>query len=156
MKLTINNQTYDVDQKDKGRKLLWFLRDDLGLVGTRFGCGVGICGACTVLIDGEPTRSCITTLKSATNGKKVRTVEGLKNKNTLHPVQKAFISEQVPQCGWCMSGQMLAAVALLDKFPKPTKKQIKAALTKNYCRCGCYSRLSRAVEIASNYLQIST
>jgi isoquinoline 1-oxidoreductase alpha subunit len=149
MKLTINDQSYEIEKKDENRKLLWFLRDDLGLIGTRFGCGAGICGACTVLIDGQPTRSCITTLGPEINGKQIRTVEDLEKNGVLHPVQQAFIDEQAPQCGWCMSGQMMAAVALLERSPKPTKNQIEKAMTQNYCRCGCYVRLRRAVQKAS-------
>ena len=149
MNLTINDLLYVIEKKDENRKLLWFLRDDLGLVGTRFGCGAGICGACTVLIDGQPNRSCITTLGPEIDGKKIRTVEDLEKNGVLHPVQQAFIDEQAPQCGWCMSGQMMAAVALLDKSPKPTKNQIEKAMTQNYCRCGCYARLRRAVKKAA-------
>lgn len=149
MKLKVNNQSYVVEKKDQGRKLLWFLRDELGLVGTRFGCGAGICGACTVLIDGQPTRSCITPMGPEMSGKIIRTVESLARNERLHPVQEAFIEEQVPQCGWCMSGQMMAAVALLEKYPEPTKSQIETAMTQNYCRCGCYARLRRAVKKAA-------
>ena len=114
MKLTINRDLYSVDNKDANRKLLWFLRDDLRLIGTRFGCGAGICGACTVLVDGQPRRSCITSLSSVADGPSIRTVEDLAATGSLHPVQQAFIDEQTPQCGWCMSGQMMVAVALLD------------------------------------------
>ena len=149
MKLKVNNQSYVVEKKDQGRKLLWFLRDELGLVGTRFGCGAGICGACTVLIDGQPTRSCITPMGPEMSGKIIRTVESLARNERLHPVQEAFIEEQVPQCGWCMSGQMMAAVALLEKNPEPTKSQIETAMTQNYCRGGCYARLRRAVKKAA-------
>ena len=149
MKLKVNNQSYVVEKKDQGRKLLWFLRDELGLVGTRFGCGAGICGACTVLIDGQPTRSCITPMGPEMGEKTIRTVESLARNERLHPVQEAFIEEQVPQCGWCMSGQMMAAVALLEKYPQPTQNQIEAAMTQNYCRCGCYARLRRAVKKAA-------
>ena len=149
MKLTINQNFYLVDNKDANRKLLWFLRDDLGLIGTRFGCGAGICGACTVLVDGQPRRSCITPLASVADGPSIRTVENLAATGSLHPVQQAFIDEQAPQCGWCMSGQMMAAVALLEKNPPPTDLEIEDAMARNYCRCGCYSRLRQAVRRAS-------
>ena len=150
MKLTINRNFYPVDNKDANRKLLWFLRDDLRLIGTRFGCGAGICGACTVLVDGQPRRSCITPLASVADGPSIRTVENLAATGSLHPVQQAFIDEQAPQCGWCMSGQMMAAVALLEKNSTPTDLEIEDAMARNYCRCGCYSRLRRAVRRASN------
>ena len=148
MKLTINRHLYSVDNKNASRKLLWFLRDDLGLIGTRFGCGAGICGACTVLVDGQPKRSCITPLSSVADGPSIRTVEDLAATGSLHPVQQAFIDEQTPQCGWCMSGQMMVAVALLEINPTPTDPEIEDAMAHNYCRCGCYSRLRRAVRRA--------
>ena len=150
MKLTINRDLYSVDNKDANRKLLWFLRDDLGLIGTRFGCGAGICGACTVLVDGQPRRSCITPIAAVADGPSIRTVEDLAATGALHPVQQAFIDEQAPQCGWCMSGQMMAAVALLENNPTPTYSEIEDTMTRNYCRCGSYSRLRRAVRRASD------
>ena len=128
MKLTINQNFYQVENKDANRKLLWFLRDDLGLIGTRFGCGAGICGACTVLVDGQPKRSCITPLSSVADGPAMRTVEDLATTGALHPVQQAFIDEQTPQCGWCMSGQMMAAVALLEINPTPTDSEIEEGI----------------------------
>ena len=150
VKLTINRDLYSVDNKAANRKLLWFLRDDLGLIGTRFGCGAGLCGACTVLVDGRPRRSCITPIASVADGPSIRTVEDLATTGALHPVQQAFIDEQAPQCGWCMSGQMMVAVALLENNPTPTDSEIEDTMTRNYCRCGSYSRLRRAVRRASD------
>ena len=150
MKLTINRDLYSVDNKDANRKLLWFLRDDLGLIGTRFGCGAGICGACTVLVDGQPRRSCTTPIAAVADGPSIRTVEDLAATGALHPVQQAFIDEQAPQCGWCMSGQMMVAVALLENNPTPTDSEIEDTMTRNYCRGGSYSRLRRAVRRASD------
>ena len=151
MKITINRQEYSVNEGELDRKLLWFLRDDLGLVGTRYGCGAGLCGACTVLVDGQPYRSCITPIGAVTDGQLVETVEGLGSKQKLHPVQRAFIEEQAPQCGWCMSGQMMMAVSLLNNNPTPTATEIEEFMTQNYCRCGSYNRLRRAVKRASRY-----
>ena len=126
--------------------LLWVLRDDLGLTGTKFGCGIGICGACTVHLDGVATRSCITPL-SAAAGHEVRTIEGLAPgvDAGLHPVQRAFLEGQVPQCGWCMSGQMMTAAAFLANRPAPSEDEVVEAMRRNYCRCGCYARIRKAV-----------
>ena len=124
--------------------MLWVLRDELGLTGTKFGCGVGICGSCEVHLDGEVVRSCITSL-SAAIGKAVRTIEGLASEGVLHPVQQAFVDEQVHQCGWCMSGQMMRAAALLEENPSPSEDDIVAGMSANYCRCGAYGRIKRAV-----------
>lgn len=148
MQLMINGQPYQVDD-EPDRLLLWVLRDELGLTGTKFGCGIGICGSCTVHIDGVPTRSCITML-SAAAGKEVRTIEGLAQidvdgKTILHPVQQAFIEEQVPQCSWCMSGQMMTAAALLENNPDPDEDEIRQAMDGVYCRCGTYHRIRKAV-----------
>lgn len=150
MELTINGRQYTVAD-DGGRLLLWVLRDELGLTGTRFGCGAGICGSCTVHVDGVATRSCITPL-AAVEGKSIRTVEGLAQGQTLHPVQQAFIDQQVPQCGWCMSGQIMTAVAFLEANPLPSEDEIRQALGNNYCRCGCYVRIKAAVEQAAQTL----
>jgi isoquinoline 1-oxidoreductase alpha subunit len=122
--------------------LLWVLRDNLGLTGTKYGCGIAQCGACTVHVDGQPTRSCVTPL-SAVGAKSVTTIEGL-SKDKSHKVQQAWIAEQVPQCGFCQSGQIMTAVALLEKTPKPTDAQIDQAMT-NICRCGTYQRIRRAI-----------
>lgn len=145
MNLTINGQSYEiVDEPD--RPLLWVIRDELGLTGTRFGCGAGICGACTIHLDGQATRPCIMPV-SAVSGKSIRTIEGLADTDSgkLHPVQAAFISEQVPQCGWCMSGQIMTAAAFLEENESPSEADLTNAMSNNYCRCGCYVRIKRAV-----------
>ena len=143
MEIMVNGKTYEVaDEPD--RPLLWVLRDELGLTGTKFGCGVGICGSCEVHLDGNVARSCITPL-SAAGGKAIRTIEGLAEEGILHPVQQAFLDEQVHQCGWCMSGQMMRAAAFLETNPNPTEDEITSAMTGNLCRCGAYGRIKRAV-----------
>ena len=147
MQLTINGQQHTVAD-DGTRLLLWVLRDELGFTGTRFGCGAGICGSCTVHVDGVAIRSCITPL-AAVEGKQIRTIEGLAEGDTLHPVQQAFVDQQVPQCGWCMSGQIMVAAAFLDANPTPNEEQIVEAMGNNYCRCGCYVRIKSAVEQAA-------
>jgi isoquinoline 1-oxidoreductase alpha subunit len=141
MKLLVNQTTLQVSDPDE--KLLWVLRDELGLTGTKFGCGVGICGSCTVHLDGVAVRSC-QVLARAAEGKQVRTIEGLGG-DQLHPVQQAFVDEQVPQCSWCMSGQMMTAAAFLAQNPKPSEAQVVSAMSANYCRCGSYVRIKRAV-----------
>jgi isoquinoline 1-oxidoreductase alpha subunit len=143
MEIMVNGSTYEV-AGEPDRPLLWVLRDELGLTGTKFGCGAGICGSCEVHLDGKVTRSCITSL-SAVKGKAIRTIEGLASEGQLHPVQEAFLDEQVHQCGWCMSGQMMRAVALLEENPNPTEEEIVAGMSANYCRCGAYGRIKRAV-----------
>lgn len=153
MNLTINEQFYEVaDEPD--RPLLWVIRDELGLTGTRFGCGAGICGACTIHLDGQATRSCITPL-SAVSGKSIRTIEGLADASSgvLHPVQAAFIEQQVPQCGWCMSGQIMTASAFLEQNESPSEADLMSAMSNNYCRCGCYVRIKRAVMQAAEVMQ---
>ena len=140
MKLDINGKTVEVSDAPS-RLLLWVLRDELGLIGTKFGCGAGICGSCTVHVNGAATRACITPL-SAVAGKAIRTIEGLADVRAdgevkFHPVQQAWIDEQVPQCGWCQSGQMMQAAAFLQQTPKPSDEQIVEAMSGNYCRCGC-------------------
>jgi len=151
--LIINGKYYD-SAYDADEKLLWVLRDELGLTGTKFGCGVGICGACTVLIDGVAVRSCAVPTSVAL-GKRVTTIEGLAvqlpdGKEVLHPVQQAFIDDQTPQCGWCMGGQIMTAVAFLQSNPNPTMEEIEDAMGNNYCRCGCYSRIRSAVSRAAD------
>ena len=126
--------------------LLWVIRDELGLTGTKFGCGVAQCGACTVHIDGEATRSCVFPVSAAT-GKQIRTIESLSRDNS-HPVQRAWIAEQVPQCGYCQSGQIMAASALLRKHPHPSDEQINETMT-NICRCGTYDRIRSAIHRAA-------
>ena len=128
--------------------LLYILRNDLELSGPRFGCGLSQCGACTVLLEGKPTRSCVTPV-SAIGNKTVTTLEGLGTQNKLHPLQKAFIEEQAAQCGYCTNGMIMTAKALLDKTPQPTAAQIKKALAANLCRCGTHNRVVRAVQRAA-------
>jgi isoquinoline 1-oxidoreductase alpha subunit len=143
MEIIVNGKTYQVaDEPD--RPLLWVLRDECGLTGTKFGCGVGLCGTCEVHLDGRLVRSCITSLSSV-KGKTIRTIEGLAKEASLHPVQQAFLDEQVHQCGWCMSGQMMRAAALLEENPNPTEQEIVDSMSANYCRCGTYGRIKRAV-----------
>jgi aerobic-type carbon monoxide dehydrogenase small subunit (CoxS/CutS family) len=147
VELTINGKTYSVVDEPP-RMLLSVLRDELGLTGTKFGCGAGLCGACTVHIDGAAARSCNTPL-SAVAGRAITTIEGLGADDSLHPVQQAFLETQAPQCGWCQSGQMMAAAALLAANPSPSDEEIVAAMTPNYCRCGTYGRIRRAVARAA-------
>jgi len=128
--------------------LLWLLRDTLELTGTKFGCGAGLCGACSVHINGALTRSCITPV-SQVAGKNITTIEGL-GSNRLHPLQEAWIAEDVPQCGYCQSGQIMAAAALLAKTPHPTDQQITDFMSGNICRCGTYERIRRAIHRASS------
>ncbi len=148
MELLINGQTYPIADNGDTRPLVLVLRDELAFTGTKFGCGAGICGACTVLVDGVATRSCQTPVNSVV-GKNIRTIEGLADGDTLHPVQQAFLELQVPQCGWCMSGQMLTATAFLQNNPTPSAADIVAAMDQNYCRCGTYHRIRQAVARAA-------
>ena len=127
--------------------LLWVLRDTLELTGTKFGCGAGLCGACSVHVNGALTRSCLTPISQAA-GKKITTIEGL-GANELHPLQKAWIAEDVPQCGYCQSGQIMAAAALLAKTPHPTDAQITESMSGNICRCGTYDRIRKAIHRAA-------
>ncbi len=143
---TINGRAVDVDA-DPDAPLLWVIREHLKLTGTKFGCGIAQCGACTVHVDGEPTRSCSVAL-SMVEGRKITTIEGL-SPDASHPLQKAWIAEQVPQCGYCQSGQIMTAAAFLVQNPHPTRDQIVAAMTGNICRCATYSRIIRAIERAS-------
>ncbi len=144
--LTVNGKPYNVDVVPD-MPLLWVIRDVIGLTGTKFGCGLSQCGACTVHLDGNPVRSC-SVPASAAAGKKVTTIEGL-SPNSSHALQIAWIAEQVPQCGYCQSGQIMSAAALLAKTPKPTDAQIDAAMTGNICRCGTYQRIHRAIKRAA-------
>jgi aerobic-type carbon monoxide dehydrogenase small subunit (CoxS/CutS family) len=129
--------------------LLWVLRDNLGLTGTKYGCGVAQCGACTVHLDGTAVRSCSIPVSTVGN-KKVTTIEGLASADALHPVQQAWMEENVPQCGYCQSGQIMSAVALIDKNPAPNDSDIEAAMSGNICRCGTYERIRKAIKRASN------
>jgi isoquinoline 1-oxidoreductase alpha subunit len=143
--LSINGRPHPIDA-DSDVPLLWVLRDDLGLTGTKFGCGMGLCGACTVLVDGVPQRSCTLTA-AAVAGKSITTIEGL-SAHRDHPVQKAWIAESVPQCGYCQSGMILTAVALLRRTPHPSDADIDGAMT-NICRCGTYDRVRKAIHRAA-------
>jgi isoquinoline 1-oxidoreductase alpha subunit len=153
IKLTVNAKALDVDA-DPDTPLLWVLRDHLGLTGTKFGCGLALCGACTVHIDGSPVRSCLVPL-SAVDGKAVTTIEGL-SADRSHVVQKAWIELDVPQCGYCQSGQLMSAAALLRSNPDPSDSDIDAAMAGNICRCGTYSRIRAAVHRAAELLRQST
>ena len=128
--------------------LLWVLRENLGLTGTKFGCGIAQCGACTVHLDGQPLRSCVTPV-AAVEGRNVMTIEGLSARGGLHPVQQAWIAEDVPQCGYCQSGQVMSAAALLARVPKPTDADIDRAMSGNICRCGTYQRIRAAIHLAA-------
>jgi isoquinoline 1-oxidoreductase alpha subunit len=150
MKLDINGQLHDVDVPDD-MPLLWVIRDVVGLTGTKFGCGMAQCGACTVHVDGAPLRSCITPA-SVVAGKKITTIEGL-SADTTHAVQRAWIEEDVVQCGYCQSGQIMSAAALLAVKPKPSDADIDAAMSGNICRCGTYQRIRSAVHRASELMQ---
>jgi isoquinoline 1-oxidoreductase subunit alpha len=132
---------------DPDMPLLWYVRDLLSLYGTKFGCGMGLCGSCTVLIDGTATRSCVTPLKSVA-GKDITTIEGLHPKGE-HPVQQAWKQVNVPQCGYCQSGQIMQAAALLKEHPKPSSQQIDDAMSGNICRCGTYPRIRKAIQMAA-------
>jgi len=132
---------------DPGTPLLWYLRDVLRLNGSKFGCGIGLCGACTIHVNGQATRSCVTTMSNIA-GKEVTTVEGLE-RNGLHPVQKAWMQINVPQCGYCQVGQIMQAVALLNSKKKPTDQEIDDAMAGNICRCGTYQRIRAAIKSAA-------
>ncbi len=144
--LNVNGQVREFDA-EPNTPLLWVLREQLGLTGTKYGCGVAECGACTVLIDGKPDRSCVTPLSSVKPGAKIVTIEGL-SADGSHPVQKAWAALDVPQCGYCQSGMIMAAAALLKSKPNPTDADIDAAMT-NICRCGTYNRVRAAIKVAA-------
>ena len=144
--LSVNGETRDLEV-DPATPLLWVLRDTLGLTGTKYSCGIALCGACTVHVDGAPVRACVTPL-SAVAGKSITTIEGL-SKDSSHPVQRAWIALDVPQCGYCQSGQIMAAAALLARNPKPTDADIDQVMSGVLCRCGTYSRVRRAIKQAA-------
>ena len=144
--VTVNGRKYDVDVTPD-TPLLWVIRDAIGLTGTKFGCGLQQCGACTVHVDGEPVRSCGVPISNVGN-KQVTTIEGL-SPSSNHRLQQAWVAEQVPQCGYCQSGQLMSAAALLAKKPKPTDADIDAAMNGNICRCGTYQRIRRAIHRAA-------
>ncbi len=145
--LQVNGKAHEIDA-DPAMPLLWALRDLLGLTGTKYSCGISVCGACTVLVEGKPVRSCVTPV-SAVSGKAITTIEGL-SPDRSHPVQQAWLEEQVPQCGYCQSGQILSAVALLNTTPQPTDADIDAAMSGVLCRCGTYQRIRKAIKRAAN------
>ena len=147
MRLVINGKPYDVDVPPD-MPLLWALRDIVGLTGTKFGCGAALCGACTVHLDGVPTRSCVTPV-SAVGNRAVRTVEGLAQDGKDHPVQEAWAEANVPQCGYCQAGQLMTAAALIDQTARPSAEDIDAAMAGNLCRCGTYLRIRKAVARAA-------
>lgn len=146
--LHVNGKSHAVDVPDD-MPLLWVLRDTLGLTGTKFGCGIAQCGACTVQLDGKPTRTCVLPVAVAAE-RSITTIEGL-SEDGGHPLQRAWIAEQVPQCGYCQSGQLMAAAALIARTPHPTDTEIDAAMT-NICRCGTYQRIRRAIHRAAEHL----
>ena len=145
--LQINGKQHQLEA-DPAMPLLWALRDLLGLTGTKYSCGISVCGACTVLVEGKPVRSCITPV-SAVSGKTITTIEGLSTDRS-HPVQQAWLEEQVPQCGYCQSGQIMAAVALLNSKSQPTDADIDAAMSGVLCRCGTYQRIRKAIKRAAS------
>lgn len=146
--LSINGESRALDV-DPSTPLLWVIRDYAGLTGTKFGCGIAQCGACTVHVDGKPVRSCVTPASAAV-GRRVTTIEGVNaGKAGLHPVQQAWIDEQVPQCGYCQSGQIMAAAALLDRVPSPTDADIDTAMSGVVCRCGTYPRIRKGIKRAA-------
>ena len=155
--LTINGQDIVVNSPGQ-EKLLWVLRDELGLTGTKLGCGIGMCGACVVHVDGQPVRSCLLPIASVQEGQTIRTIEGLATQQedesiVLHPVQQAFLDVQAPQCGWCMSGQIMSVTALLERNAVPTSEEITEALRDNLCRCAAYHRIRLAVRRAIERMQ---
>ncbi|MBI5917677.1 MAG: (2Fe-2S)-binding protein [Bacteroidetes bacterium] len=145
-KLSINGKSYQVDVEED-MPLLWVVRDYIGLTGSKFGCGIMQCGACTMHLNGEPVFSCSTPITAAV-GKKITTIEGL-SEDSSHPVQQAWIAEQVPQCGYCQSGQIMRAAWLLEQHPKPTDGQIDEAMSAHICRCGTYDRVRKAIHRAA-------
>ena len=145
--LHINGVRHDLDVEPE-MPILWAVRDEVGLTGTKFGCGVAQCGACTVHLDGTAIRSCVTPVSAAV-GKHITTIEGLAPEGREHPLQAAWVADQVPQCGYCQSGQIMSAAALIKKNPNPTDEQISAAMSGNICRCGCYERINSAIRRAA-------
>jgi aerobic-type carbon monoxide dehydrogenase small subunit (CoxS/CutS family) len=149
--INVNGKRHELDV-DASTPLLWVLRDTLGLTGTKYGCGIAQCGACTVHVDGVATRSCITPVSSV-EGQPITTIEGLANGETLHPVQQAWLEEDVVQCGYCQSGQIMSAADLLGKNQNPSETEIDQAMSGNICRCGTYSRIKCAIQRAAKMLR---
>ena len=152
MELRINDRMYAVPPEWRAEALLSVLREQLGLVGAKFGCGVGLCGACTVLVDGQAQRACLLSVADV-SGRAVTTIEGLAAGQQLHPVQQAWLAESVAQCGYCQAGQMMGTVALLRVVPRPTEAEIDEALAGHLCRCGTQQRIRRAVQRAAGLLK---
>ena len=150
-KLTVNGKAVSIDA-EADMPLLWALRENLQLTGTKFGCGMALCGACTVHLDGQPVRSCVTPI-SAAAGKKITTIEGVAATRTGQAVQAAWVARDVPQCGYCQSGQIMTAAALLSKQPRPTDADIDEAMRNNICRCGTYQSIRQAVHLASEMIR---
>lgn len=148
--LNINGKDYEVEA-EPGTPLLWVIREQASLTGTKFGCGMAQCGACTIHLDGQPVRSCVTPLQAA-EGKSITTIEGIKEGDALHAVQQAWVEEQVPQCGYCQSGQIMSAVALLQANPQPSEDEIDQAMKGNICRCGTYQRIKKGILRAAETL----
>ena len=146
MTIRINGTPFETE--DGARNLLSFIRFDAGMTGTKYGCGEGLCGACTVLVDGQLLRACTTTVAAVAGGD-ITTIEGLADGDTLHPVQQAFVEKSAMQCGYCIPGFIMTSVALLNRVPRPSPGQVREALALNMCRCGTYQRILRAVESAS-------
>jgi isoquinoline 1-oxidoreductase alpha subunit len=151
MQITINNKMYQVDVPDE-MPILWALRDVLGMTGTKFGCGKSLCGACTVMLDGNPIRSCVTPIKAAEN-KKITTIESVSEQPAGRAIQAAWQEINVPQCGYCQSGQIVSATALLNSNPKPSDDDINNAMSGNICRCGTYTRIRDAIKQAADNLE---
>jgi isoquinoline 1-oxidoreductase subunit alpha len=149
--LNVNGKKYNVEA-DSDTPLLWVLRDYVGLKGTKFGCGMALCGACTVHLDGQPIRSCSTPVSTLKTSNKITTIEGI-SENTDHAVQKAWIEAQVPQCGYCQSGQIMSAVALLKANANPSDDDIDSAMSGNICRCGTYPRIRKAIHRAAEMMK---
>lgn len=145
--ININGKDHQIETTEHTR-ILWVIREHFGLMGTKFSCGIGACGACTIHVDGKPMRSCITPITAVAEGQKITTIEGLSG-DSSHPVQKAWVEMQVPQCGYCQSGQIMQAAGLLNENPKPSKAEIVEYMSKNLCRCGTYMRIAKAVEMAA-------
>ncbi len=145
--LEINNARHDIEV-GSGTSLLWVLREHLGLTGTKYGCGIAQCGACTIHINNQPMKACVLQVDDFANGQKIKTIEGLSSKGD-HPLQRAWIETQAPQCGYCQSAQIMQAVALLEENPNPSREEIKTHMNGILCRCGTYLRIVKAIELAS-------
>jgi len=155
IKIKVNGQFHTLSGVSADTPLLWVLRDSLGLVGTKYGCGIAQCGACTIHVNGSPVRSCVLPVAAAV-GQEVTTIEGLSKNGELHPLQQAWIEHDVPQCGYCQAGQLMSAAALLENIPKPTDADIDTAMAGNFCRCATYVRIRRAIHSVSAVVQTAS